>query len=120
MEARLLLEEGWDGVLSVTPYRQDPRWAVGLLGPDGEVRRAPIAAWGREPLPPEQVGPLWKADGTALWVRTEAFLAKAKPPDWFYALRLRAYRMDRMESVDVDHEDDLVRAEALLQRREAP
>lgn len=111
VESRLLLEDGWDGVLSVAPYRQDPRWAV-VIEKD-ECKKAEMPEFSRGH------GERWKSDGTALWVRTEAFLDRAKPPLWFYALRLRAYQVDRMESVDVDHEDDLLLAEALL-RREAP
>lgn len=108
VESRLLLEDGWDGVLSMAPYRQDPWWAVMA---EEEIRLVNLL-----PLP-EGAPPLWKSDGTALWVRTEAFLDRAKPPLWFYALRLRAYRMNRMQSVDVDYEDDLLLAEALLKRR---
>lgn len=116
VESRLLLEEGWDGVLSVAPYRQDPWWAVTAEDEIAPVSLLTSAGYSM----PDCAPALWKSDGTALWVRTGAFLDRAKPPLWFYGLRLRPYRMDRMESVDVDHEDDLLLAEALLTRRGGP
>ena len=107
VESRLLLDDAADGVMSVTPFRQDVAYALGEE--EGFLRRQFIKRLG--------VPPCLKHDGTVIWARTSALL-RLDPGDNFYALRLRPYLVPPEEAVDVNAEMDLVIAEALLAHRE--
>mgnify|MGYP001595489432 CR=1 FL=1 len=102
IESRLLLEDGWDGVLSVVPFCPSVTRAL-VVETDGEIGRADSAKW---------EGEFWRHDGTALWVRSGVVL---KGGD-FYTGRMRAYPINPEESVDVDTDLDLILAEALWRR----
>ena len=107
VESRLLLDDAAEGVMSVTPYRQDTAYALTTL-PDGTLATR---------FDPKEVRPSFQHDtahdGTVLWVRSSALLGL--PPEAnFYGLKLRPYRVPPEESVDVNTERDLVVAEALI------
>ena len=106
VESRLLLDDAAEGVMSVTPYRQDTAYAL-----------REDAGFLRLRFDPKEVRPSFQHDGvhdgTCLWARSSALLGL--PPEAnFYGLRLRPYRVPPEESVDVNTERDLVVAEALI------
>jgi hypothetical protein len=99
-----------DGVMSVTPFRQDTAYALRV--DDGMLALR---------FDPTEVRPAFKQDvvhdGTVIWVRSSALLAL--PPEAnFYALNLRPYVVSSHEAVDINEPSDLVIAEALLAYRE--
>lgn len=101
VESRLLVEDGWDGVLSVVPFR--PQVALVLADETGRIGRADSAAW---------KGDFWKHDGTSCWIRT----AIIRDGGHFYTGRMRPYFVPPSESVDVDTPEDLLLAEAMWRR----
>ena len=104
VESRLLLREGADAVMSVTPFRQDVRYAC--VEHEGQVKRV-----GGENWTPETV--FLKHDGTVIWARA-SWLNTAKD---FYDGRIVPYRVPPEESCDVDTQIDLDYAAFLLGRR---
>ena len=104
VESRLLLTEGVDAVMSVTPFRQDVRGAIYIEANDA-VRRLP-----NEWFAGVNASFFYKHDGHALWCRRE-WLMKAK--DLYDSPRIRAYVIPPEESMDVDTELDLRIAEML-------
>lgn len=110
VESRLLLRDNADGVMSVTPFRQDTAYAL-TKDIEGLLRLRFCAA----DVPEFRQHVMH--DGTAIWARTSALLA-LPPRANFYSLRLVPYLIPPEESVDVNTEMDLVIAEALLAHRE--
>ena len=100
VQSRLRLE-GQDLVMSVAPFRESVAGAVAIE--DGLVKLVADD--------PHQHVDAWKHEGTVIWARAQWF--GAGPKHWYDAGRIAAYPMDRMESVDIDYEVDLVLARAL-------
>jgi CMP-N,N'-diacetyllegionaminic acid synthase len=92
VESRLLLRDDVDGVMSVTPFRQDIRGAC--LEVNGRLALSALARASGEYL---------KHDGSCLWAR-RGWLETAKD---LYDGRIVPYRIPPEQSVDVDTEFDL-------------
>lgn len=104
VESRLLLDHETDVVMSVTPFRQDMRYAL----VDAEDRLSRVT----EEYGP---GPYYKHDGHVIWAWAERMLKAG-----FYDGRVRSYHISPEESCDVDTALDLQLAEFLLARRATP
>ena len=107
VESYRLLTPGVDVVLSVTPFRQDIRGALGLE-PDGRVLQLDTAQW------PEI--PAWKHDGQVAWLRAAYIVGDEAKREGFYAERSVGYMVPPEESADVDVPLDLEYAEWLFSR----
>src|SRR3990167_7499276 len=95
---RLLVDA--DVAMTVTPFRQDPRYA--LARDEGVIRRVSV----------EEAPRYFKHDGTALWTR-RSFIMKYG----FYDGRIAACVVPAEESCDIDWPIDLEWAEFLARRR---
>jgi N-acylneuraminate cytidylyltransferase len=94
-----------NGVMSVSVFPHEPRWAV------REVRGFLRLLGGAESLS-RPLTPAYRHNGVVLWMRTAAFRRHGE----FYCPRLVPYRMTLEDSVDVDHPIDLEFAEFLRRR----
>ncbi len=99
-----------DAVVSVSPAEPPPWWMV-TLGKGGTPR--PVVRRPRQFVTPGQLlPPVYSLNG-AIYALRRAFLFRGTP---VLEGKTRCYVMPRERSVDIDHEEDFLLAEAMLRR----
>lgn len=116
VESRLLLTEGVEVVMSVTPFRQDVRGACRIV--EHEDISLGTAEWVLKAFPGGVDGPLYKHCGSILWSRTEYVLSDQFEKCGWYPPQTVPYHVPSEDSADIDDELGLYLAECLLRRRE--
>lgn len=110
----LLARTKAEAVVSVSPAEPPPWWMV-TLGKGGVPR--PVVRLARQFTTPGQLLPRAYALNGAIYALRRAFLSRGTP---VLLGRTRCYVMPRERSVDIDREEDLLLAEAMLHARRRP
>ncbi len=105
---KLLARAGADAVVSVTPVSQPPEWMVRL---DANGRPSPVLTTaGQFRKRKQDLGPAYVPNG-ALYVLRRAHLMAGLTA---FEGNARCYVMPRERSIDIDHEEDFLLAEAMM------